>query len=208
MIARSKCVVATPLHCVCICSFVKLIWVYRFKFWKPNLCCEVKMLLAGSNLGSPTRTTRARNCLYCLGPKENPRWARVFMQDDSKFCVLCLVEEDVSICRKCSVPWNKLYDMDNHFSVELERLNANEAHKHLLCLQCIRQKKETLTLPVGALDEESQKQLDLLEQICEEEGEPGVELIAWETIEIPARRPPSAAHPVNAGALDNVQQAV
>ena len=52
-------------------------------------------------------------CLFCHEAKEEPKRANVFMEPKSKYCILCYVEEGVSICRKCLVPWQADYDSNN-----------------------------------------------------------------------------------------------
>ena len=86
------------------------------------------------------------------------------------YCILCCVEEGVSICRKCLVPWQDAYDGNNAFSEELKYARAEAAlpvsrvcpQLHMLCLECVREDKanlKRLTLPVWALDVKARLQL-------------------------------------------------
>jgi len=88
-------------------------------------------------------------CLFCHEAKEEPKPAKVFMEPKSKYCILCYVEEGVSICRKCLVPWQAAYDSNNAFSQVLKYARAQD-EPHMLCLYCVAEdfaNEEELTLP-------------------------------------------------------------
>ena len=83
------------------------------------------------------------------------------MSKQGRYCILCYVEEDVSICRKCLVPWQAAYDSNNAFSQVLKYARA-EDEPHMLCLYCVAEdfgNEEELTLPANALDDTARLQL-------------------------------------------------
>jgi hypothetical protein len=109
------------------------------------------------------------------------------MSKQGRYCILCYVEEDVSICRKCLVPWRAAYDSNNAFSKELRFARA-EDEPHMLCLHCVSEdmaNEKELTLPVDALDDTARLQLKKIRKVEAECGHPPLfELIAMETLNL------------------------
>ena len=119
-------------------------------------------------------------CLFCHEAKEEPKPAKVFREPKSKYCILCYVEEGVSICRKCLVPWQAAYDSNNAFSQVLKYARA-EDEPHMLCLYCVAEdfaNEDELTLPANALDDTARLQLTKICKVVAKFGPPPIEIIA------------------------------
>ena len=94
----------------------------------------------------------SEECMFCHEAKEHPK---VSTSKQGRSCILCQVEEDVSICRKCLVPWQAAYDSNNAFSQVLKYAHAKD-EPNMLCLECVREDMENekqLTLLPCALDD-------------------------------------------------------
>ena len=125
---------------------------------------------------APLRAT----CLFCHEAKEEPKPAKVFREPKLKYCILCYVEEGVSICRKCLVPWQAAYDSNNAFSQVLKYARA-EDEPHMLCLYCVAEdfgNEEELTLPANALDDTARLQLTKICKAVAKFGPPPIEIIS------------------------------
>ena len=102
------------------------------------------------------------------------------MSKQGRYCILCYVEEDVSICRKCLVPWQAAYDSNNAFSQVLKYARA-EDEPHMLCLYCVAEdfaNEDELTLPANALDDTARLQLTKICKVVAKFGPPPIEIIA------------------------------
>ena len=133
-------------------------------------------------------------CLFCHEAKEEPKRACMFWK--GRYCILCYVQEGVSICRKCLVPWQDAYDGNNAFSEELKYARAEAAlpvsrvrpQLHMLCLECVREDKanlKRLTLPVWALDVKARLQLQKIRKVVAKFGPPPLfELIAMRMLNL------------------------
>ena len=126
-------------------------------------------------------TTTKFLCLYCRAAKEHPKPASVWPREDDKRCILCYVEEDVSICRKCSVPWLASYDSNNAYRHDLQFASVECT---LLCLECVRTRKQ-LTLPKDVIDQEQLKKVKKV--VAKRGGPPPVEVIASEVLRFPVQ---------------------
>ena len=128
----------------------------------------------------------SEECVFCNEAKEHPKVATMSKQGRS--CILCHVEEDVSICRKCLVPWQDAYDGNNAFSEELKYAHAEEDKLHMLCLECVSEdmaNKKELTLPVDALDDTACLQLEKIRKVVAECRPPPLfELIAMKMLNL------------------------
>ena len=123
-------------------------------------------------------------CLFCHEAKEHPGVAT--MSKQGRYCILCYVEEDVSICRKCLVPWQAAYDSNNAFSKELRFARA-EDEPHMLCLECVREDKanrKRLTLPAWALDVKARLQLQKIRKVVAKFGPHPIQVIASQTLDL------------------------
>jgi hypothetical protein len=124
-------------------------------------------------------------CLFCHEAKEHPKPATVWTQ--GKYCILCYVEEDVSICRKCLVPWRADYDSNGLFYEDVLRFARAEDEPHMLCLDCVREDKaneKNLTLPAHALDDKVRLQLKKIRKVVAKFGPPPIDVIASETLNL------------------------
>ena len=131
---------------------------------------------------APLRAT----CLFCHEAKEEPKPAKVFREPNLKYCILCYVEEGVSICRKCLVPWQAAYDSNNAFSQVLKYARA-EDEPHMLCLYCVAEdfgNEEELTLPANALDDTARLQLTKICKVVAKFGPAPIEVITRETLNL------------------------
>ena len=123
-------------------------------------------------------------CLFCNEAKEHPKVAT--MSKQGRYCILCYVEEDVSICRKCLVPWRAAYDSNNAFSKELRFARA-EDEPHMLCLECVREDMEhqqQLTLPACALDDKAHLQLTKIRKVVAKFGPHPIQVIASQSLNL------------------------
>ena len=121
-------------------------------------------------------------CLYCHEAKEEPKRACMFWR--GTYCILCYVEEGVSICRKCLVPWQAAYDSNNAFSKELRFARA-EDEPHMLCLECVREDMENeqqLTLPPCALNDQAHLQLEKIRTVVAQFGQHPIQVLASQSL--------------------------
>ena len=124
-------------------------------------------------------------CLFCHEAKEHPKVAT--MSKQGRYCILCYVEEDVSICRKCLVPWRADYDSNNAFYEEVLRFARAEDEPHMLCLECVREDKanrKRLTLPAWALDVKARLQLQKIRKVVAKFGPHPIQVIASQTLDL------------------------
>ena len=131
---------------------------------------------------APLRAT----CLFCHEAKEEPKLANAFMERKSKYCILCYVEEGVSICRKCLVPWRADYD-SNDARKDVLRFACAEDEPHMLCLYCVAEdfaNADELTLPANALDDTARLQLTKICKAVAKFGPPPIDVIASETLNL------------------------
>ena len=108
------------------------------------------------------------------------------MSKQGRYCILCYVEEDVSICRKCLVPWQAAYDSNNAFSQVLKYARA-EDETHMLCLYCVAEdfaNEDELTLPANALDDTARLQLTKICKVVAKFGPAPIEVITRETLNL------------------------
>ena len=129
---------------------------------------------------APLRAT----CLFCHEAKEEPKPAKVFRESKLKYCILCYVEEGVSICRKCLVPWQAAYDSNNAFSKELRFARA-EDEPYMLCLECVREDMENeqqLTLPPCALNDQAHLQLEKIRTVVAQFGQHPIQVLASQSL--------------------------
>ena len=125
------------------------------------------------------------DCLFCHEAKEEPKRANV--NNQGKYCILCYVEEDVSICRKCLVPWRADYDSNNAFYEEVLRFARAEDEPHMLCLECVREDKanrKRLTLPAWALDVKARLQLQKIRKVVAKFGPHPIQVIASQSLNL------------------------
>ena len=101
-------------------------------------------------------------------------------------CIMCNVEEDIGICRRCSIPWRATYDASNAYKESCdmgryEYVHEGDSGVHIICLDCVRDDfdgEKLLTMSEDDLSEEERKQLhklrrivareEPLEEVCEE----------------------------------------
>jgi len=124
----------------------------------------------------------SEECLFCNEAKEHPKVATMSKQGRS--CILCHVEEDVSICRKCLVPWQAAYDSNNAFSHVLKYARA-EDEPHMLCLDCVREDMENeqqLTLPPCALNDQAHLQLEKIRTVVAQLGQHPIQVLASQSL--------------------------
>ena len=124
-------------------------------------------------------------CLFCHEAKEHPKVAT--MSKQGRYCILCYVEEDVSICRKCLVPWRADYDSNNAFYEEVLRFARAEDEPHMLCLECVREDKanrKRLTLPAWALDVKARLQLQKIRKVVAKFGPHPIQVIASQSLNL------------------------
>ena len=127
-------------------------------------------------------------CIYCGQEKEVPKAHSIFGTRDEA-CVLCGVERDASVCRKCLIPWKNEYldsitDRTEIYLPELE-------NRKWLCLECLR--TEERGVKISSLTSEAQEQIEKI-TAAEDNGltNPGhIQVVARALLPLPAG---SASH--------------
>ena len=120
-----------------------------------------------------------KECLFCNEAKEHPKDS---MSKQGRSCILCQVEEDVSMCRKCSVPRQPAYDGNNAFSRVLKHARAED---QLLCLECVREdmaNKKKLTLTPCDLNVQAHQQLQKIRTVVAQFGPHPIQVSASQTL--------------------------
>ena len=131
------------------------------------------------------------------------------MEPKSKYCILCYVEEGVSICRKCLVPWQADYD-SNDARKDVLRFARAEDEPHMLCLDCVREDKaneKKLTLPAHALDDKARLQLKKICKVWAKFGPPPIQVIASQTLNLKRGTAPQQVIAAGQGAASGTQGA-
>ena len=137
-------------------------------------------------LGASVGAACDYRCILCCGVKEHPKPAGLGMQ--GKFCALCYIEEDVSMCRSCSIPWRQEYDATGAFYDDvLQYAKPSDSHLHVLCFECIREDFDghrRLTLSEPDLSPEGRFQLSIVRRVFSERGPPPIEVIYRQVLKL------------------------
>ena len=108
----------------------------------------------------------SRQCNHCRQPKEFPRIFQAWPARARRLegCVLCFVEVDVTICRKCCILWKEKYseDLTDEGRRMLRRSIITPSDRRFVCLICVQEKAHGLTTPLRNLSEQAKHQLSLI----------------------------------------------
>jgi hypothetical protein len=123
-------------------------------------------------------------CAFCFAHKTHAAPEKGHVR--GRYCIMCYVEEDVGICRRCSIPWRATYDANNAYNESRgmgrwEYVRGGDSDVHIICLECVREDfdgEKRLTMSEDDLSEEERQQLhklrrivaheEPLEEVCEE----------------------------------------
>ena len=92
----------------------------------------------------------SRQCEYCRQPKEFPRilQARANKARGLKGRILCFVEADATICRKCCIPWKEEYRVDLDDAGRRMSASTPSEHARFVCLVCVQEKHMDSVFPL------------------------------------------------------------
>ena len=115
--------------------------------------------------------TDADLCVFCFAHQMHTAPAK------GRYCIMCYVEEDIDIYRRCSIPWRDMYDANGAYKESRGmgrwvHVREGDSDVHIICLEFVRDDvdgEKLLAMSEDDLSEEERKQLHKIRRIVAQE---------------------------------------